>query len=133
MAIFKTPRISTANRMQLTLEESEIVYDSDLKHFFGGDGQTIGGIRIGANEQLKFFKEEIILNQNQISSGIINLQNTPDKPETVRLIPKNGIEQDNGDDFSVSNNQLVFSNLGLDGFLELGETIYIYYTSIIYS
>lgn len=43
MAIFKAPRITTADRIALVLGLSEIVYDTDLNGFFGGDGVTAGG------------------------------------------------------------------------------------------
>jgi hypothetical protein len=43
MAIFRVPRITTTQRSILLLEEGEIVFDTDLKKFFGGDGITLGG------------------------------------------------------------------------------------------
>jgi len=44
MAIFRVPRITTPLRSGLLLQEGEIVFDTDLKKFFGGDGITIGGV-----------------------------------------------------------------------------------------
>ena len=43
MAVFKVPRITTSLRQALLLEEAELVYDTNLKKFFGGDGVTLGG------------------------------------------------------------------------------------------
>lgn len=130
MAILKVPRLDTLTRENLVLDQSEIVYDTDVNAFFGGNGVDLGGIELGSQGGIRFFKEEKILNADQISSGIILLEKSPDKPSSVRLVPKHGIEQDYGDDFTVSGNQLVFKNLGLDGFLEENETVYIYYTAL---
>lgn len=44
MAIFRVPRITTPLRSGLLLQEGEIVFDTDLKKFFGGDGITVGGV-----------------------------------------------------------------------------------------
>lgn len=46
MAIFRVPRITTSLRSGLLLQEAEIVFDTDLKKFFGGDGITVGGIEL---------------------------------------------------------------------------------------
>ncbi len=48
MAVLKVPRITTADRTSLLLMASEIVYDTDLDLFFGGDGVTLGGFQIGS-------------------------------------------------------------------------------------
>jgi len=130
MAILKVPRLDTLTRVNLTLEASEIVYDTDVEAFFGGNGQVVGGIELGSQGGIRFYREEIILSDDQILSGTIVLQKVPDTPSSVRLVPKNGIEQDYNDDFLVNGNQVVFKDLGLDGFLEVGETVYIYYTAL---
>jgi len=49
MASIKLPRITTAQRTGITLLLGEIVYDTDLDKFFGGDGSTVGGFEIGSN------------------------------------------------------------------------------------
>lgn len=130
MAILKVPRLDTLTRTNLVLEASEIVFDTDVSAFFGGNGITQGGIELGSQGGVRFYREEIILNDDQILSGTILLQRTPDTPSSVRLVPKHGIEQDYSDDFIVSSNEVIFKNRGLDGFLESGETVYIYYTSL---
>ena len=48
MGIFKAPRIETADRTGLTLGIGEIVFDTDLEQYYGGDGSTAGGIAIGS-------------------------------------------------------------------------------------
>ena len=130
MAILKVPRLDTLTRENLVLEQSEIVFDIDTNSFFGGDGATQGGFELGYNGGVRFYKEEKILNADQINSGIIVLEKSPDNPTSVRLVPKHGIEQDYGDDFVVSGNELIFRDLGLDGFLEENEAVYIYYTAL---
>ena len=130
MAILKVPRLDTLTRENLILEQSEIVFDLDTNSFFGGDGSTLGGVELGYNGGVRFYKEEKILNADQIISGIIVLEKSPDNPTSVRLVPKHGIEQDYGDDFVVSGNELIFKDLGLDGFLEENEAVYIYYTAL---
>jgi hypothetical protein len=130
MAILKVPRLNTLTRVNLTLEASEIVYDTDVKAFFGGDGAVVGGIELGSQGGIRFYREEINLNDDQILSGTILLQKAPDTPSSVRFVPKHGIEQDYNDDFIVNGNEVIFKNLGLDGFLESGETVYIYYTEL---
>ena len=47
MAIFKAPKVTTAQRNTLILEVSELVYDMDQKAFYGGDGSTPGGFLVG--------------------------------------------------------------------------------------
>lgn len=81
---------------------------------------------------VRFYREKKILNTDQIFYGKIVLDKSPDNPTSVRLAPKHGIEQDYGDDFIVNGNELIFKNLGLDGFLEENEVVYIYYTALPY-
>jgi hypothetical protein len=47
MGKFLVPRITTADRTGLVLDVAEIVFDTDLEQYFGGDGSTSGGIAIG--------------------------------------------------------------------------------------
>jgi len=43
MGILRTPRASTTERMSITPDVSELVYDIDLDQLFTGDGFTVGG------------------------------------------------------------------------------------------
>ncbi len=46
MGKFKLPQLTTAQRVGLTLDAREIVYDTDLEELFYGDGSTIGGLTL---------------------------------------------------------------------------------------
>jgi hypothetical protein len=47
MGKFLAPKITTTDRTALTLDDGEIVYDTDLQEFYYGDGTTAGGILMG--------------------------------------------------------------------------------------
>ena len=66
MAVFRVPRITTEQRERLILLESEVVFDINLKKYFGGDSLTQGGFLIGAGTSLTNF-ERIPLTQQNIN------------------------------------------------------------------
>jgi len=123
MAIFKVPRITTAQRLGITLEAAEIVFDTNLSQFFGGDGSTAGGISIGAGISV----ETRVLTTQEITDKKLTLNTTPLTPSNILLTPEGGIPQRYGIDFTVSGNELSWNGLGLDGFLASGEYITIVY------
>ena len=47
MGVFRVPRATTEQRMSYVLQEAEIVFDTDLRSYFGGDGLTFGGFDVG--------------------------------------------------------------------------------------
>ncbi len=124
MAIFKTPRISTLQRMGLTLEDSEIVFDTDQKIFYGGNGSA-GGFPIGAG--IGSNVEMIALTAQNIANKFVVLNDEPLFPGSVELVPGGGIPQINGIDFSVTGNVLSWDGLGLDGFFEENEILIVKY------
>lgn len=63
MAVFRVPRITTVQRLPLLLDEGEIVFDTDLKTFFGGDGITLGG------------KELCYCDGNEAIDGVVTTEN----------------------------------------------------------
>ena len=121
MAIFKAPRVSTLDRLNLILEVSEIVYDVNLNLFFGGDGSTSGGFPLGKGSSPNTYI--IQLTQENIDSKNIVLPATPFYPNNVSLTPEGGIIQRNSIDYNIVDNILSWNGLGLDGYLEVGETI----------
>ena len=48
MGKFLVPRITTADRSGLTPDVGEIIFDTDLESYWGGDGSTAGGIPLGS-------------------------------------------------------------------------------------
>jgi hypothetical protein len=125
MAIFKVPRITSAQRLALALEASEIVFDTDTLRFFGGDGATLGGNEIGGGGFQT--QESFTLTSTELTSKSVTLSDAPNFPATVSLIPVGGIPQINGIDFSVTGQTLTWENLGLDNFLEVGDILVVQY------
>lgn len=126
MAIFKAPRTTTVQRMGLTLEESEIVYDIDQKIFYGGNGTTLGGFPVGSGVGANV--ETFVLDATDLSNKFITLLSEPLFPNSVTLVPDGGIPQRNGIDFEVIGDQISWSGKGLDGnFLELNDVLIIQY------
>ena len=81
---------------------------------------------------LKFYKnniETVILTFQQISDKKITLSKLPAFPDALSFIPTGGIAQKYGEDYTVVNNDIDWSGMGLDGFLEEGEEITISYQS----
>lgn len=52
MGKFLAPRITTADRVGLTLDTSELVFDTDTETYWFGDGATVGGIELAKAEQV---------------------------------------------------------------------------------
>ena len=125
MAIFKVPRITTAQRLTLTLESSELVFDTDEALFYGGDGTTVGGFLVGAGGSQ--YKDTFTLTLTDITNKYVMLTEVPNFPATVQLLPDGGIPQRNGIDFSVAGQQVSWDGLGLDNFLEVGDTFTVQY------
>lgn len=125
MAVFKAPRVSTSQRINLTLEASEIVYDTDQSIFYGGNGLDIGGFPLGFGGGSQLFVKT--LTASDISNKFVTLPDAAFYPEKVRLNIIGGIEQVNGIDFEVTDDIVSWSGLGLDNFLEEGEILLIHY------
>jgi hypothetical protein len=125
MAMFKAPKVTTAQRNTLTLEVSELVYDIDQKAFYGGDGATLGGFLVG--ETSGFVVEQIDLTPQDIENKLVTLSQTPLVPDAVILNIDGGIPQINGIDFIVQGNKISWTSLGLDGFLEESDVLIIQY------
>lgn len=124
MAIFKAPRITTGQRMELVLEESEIVYDVNHKLFYGGNGLSLGGAAIGSG--IGNTKEVFILDQSNLDEKGVTLTVSPLFPSSVTLVPSGGIPQINGIDFQIIGNDLTWEGLGLDNnFLEVNDMLII--------
>jgi len=125
MAIFKAPKVTTAQRNALTLDVSELVYDIDQKAFYGGDGSTQGGFLVG--ESSGFIVEKIQLTQADINNKFVTLVQTPLVPSAVIVDIYGGISQLSGIDFEVIGNKISWNELGLDGFLDNTDVLIVQY------
>lgn len=124
MAVLRVPRITTADRVGLVLAESEIVYDTTDKYFYGGDGTTSGGVAVGSG--FSFNCEVIEVTPAILSAKQFQLLKPP--TSSVVLIPEGGPAQIQGVDFSVSPLGIVsWNGLGLDGFVDLGDLFIVQY------
>jgi hypothetical protein len=130
MAILRVPKITTLARKELVFLEAEIVFDTDLGIFFGGDGTTQGGIELGSQGGIRIFQETFTITQENINSGLLVLARQPISPSTTSLVPTGGPPQVYGVDFEVINDTVSFNGLGLENFLEVGEKLIITYSSL---
>lgn len=124
MAIFKAPRITTAQRLPLLLQASEIVYDVDTKSFWGGNGITLGGFPLGAG----FAEGEtqiVTLTQEDIDNASVTLERLPLSPSFLTVEVIGGIIQLPGIDYETIGQELSWAELGLDDFLEVGDILII--------
>lgn len=125
MAIFKVPRITTIDRVDLLLQVGEIVYDIDSDIFYGGDGVSLGGFPIGSNSGSRVERKHIT--PQNIIDKYVTLDKTPALPNGVIVDMINGIKQINGIDFEVIGNKISWDGLGLDGFIDDTDILLIQY------
>lgn len=129
MAVFKTPRCTTAERLMFKLDPSEIVFDTDEQKFYGGDGATMGGFLIGGG-QLKdagFVVQYIEVSEQLLTAGRVKLVQLPLNPESTTLVMQGGLDQRNGVDFRIEDDYLVWDGLALDGFLDTEDVFIVEY------
>jgi hypothetical protein len=126
MAIFKAPRINSEQRSSLVLQEAEVVYDVDLKQYFGGDGILEGGFPLGKGTEP--YIQLITITNINISDKQIVLEKTVTNPSKTRLEFLNGTLQIYEIDYTISDgNKVVWESLGLDGFIEENDVIRVEY------
>lgn len=71
--------------------------------------------------------EKFELSTTDVNLKQVQLNKAPTNPSSVVVFPQGGIPQFSGIDFVVTDNILSWNNLGLDGFLQQGETIFVQY------
>lgn len=75
-------------------------------------------------------KQEVItITADMVADKFLMLQDTPSSTSSVQIFPQGGPMQIQGIDYSVIDNLIVWNFLGLDGFLEEGDKLIIYYNS----
>jgi hypothetical protein len=124
MAVFKVPKITTAQRESLVLSAAEIVFDTDSAVYFGGNDVSMGGFPLGASGGTSNV-ETFILDSQDITNKKVILSSEPFYPSSVQLTVAGGIQQINGIDFEVVGTELRWDGLGLDNFLEVNDTLII--------
>jgi hypothetical protein len=125
MAIFRVPRITTAQRERLVLLASEVVFDLDLKKYFGGDSSTLGGFLIGSNLGFRF--ERIEITEEHVQNKQVILEGTPFNPTAVSLTFEKGLPQVYGIDFTIQGRILSWNEKGLDGFIDDTDVLLVQY------
>jgi hypothetical protein len=126
MAIFKCPKITTAQRVVLMLQEAEIVFDSDQRRYFGGDNIRQGGFPLGEGSEPKV--EIRVITQFEVEDKFMTLQSTVNQPSLTKFHFINGTTQIIGIDYQIdAENTISWEGLGLDGFIEAGDVVRIEY------
>lgn len=128
MAIFKVPKINTENRASIVLDVSELVYDTDDTFFYGGDGETLGGRKVGS-DLVEQKREVIIIDQMIVQENRIMLQSQPLENFPILFFPEGGPQQVEEIDYTRISGGVSFVGLGLENFLEVGERVEIVYTT----
>lgn len=126
MAVFRCPKITTSQRLELVLTEAEIVFDIDQKRYYGGDNTRAGGFPIG--EGAEPLVELITISQEQVDNKQITLEFEVTNPSKTRFTFINGTTQLLGVDYEfLSSTVISWEQLGLDNFIEAGDVILIEY------
>lgn len=127
MAIFKVPRITSAQRLAIILEVAELVFDTTLNKYFGGDGVTQGGISIGASSVSDKVIDKITLTQSDIDNKQITLSKIPAVTDFVIVTPVGGVQQIYGEDFITIGNVVLWEGLTLENKLEVDDILLVQY------
>lgn len=64
MGKFLPPKITTTDRTGLTLDEGELVYDTDTVSLWIGDGSTAGGIEVGIGVGIRAWTDITVTDAN---------------------------------------------------------------------
>lgn len=126
MAIFKCPQITTDQRLELTLQEAEIVYDINLKKYFGGDNFRVGGFPLGEGSEPKV--EVRAISALEIQQKFLVLNSISYQPNLTKFHFINGTTQIIDIDYEINSESIVsWDGLSLDGFIEQGDIVRIEY------
>jgi len=127
MGVFKVPKATTAQRLTLVLDPAEIVYDTDLSLYFGGDGETMGGFPIG-NGTSTNLTQIITISESDVLNKSVTLSQKAYAVDSTVLYLEGSAPQVYGDDFEIIDEQtLSWDGLGLDGIISEGDKIVITY------
>lgn len=81
MSVFIPPKITTQVRMNLILQSGELVYDTDIKSLYVGDGNTLGGKKLSevSGEDFSLILNETAECAAQAYNRATNAQETADE------------------------------------------------------
>lgn len=100
---------------QLWLNKDE----KSIKYFNGTESLTLTQVSVNTT---------IVLTPQNISDKYVTLALAPKSPSQVSLVPEGGPNQVYAIDFTiVGSNKISWDGLGLDGFLEAGEHLFVSY------
>jgi hypothetical protein len=126
MAIFKCPKITTAQRQTILLQEAEIVYDIDERKYYGGDNFRLGGFPLGDGATPKI--ELRVITQAEVDQKYLKLEYTVYQASITKFQFINGTTQIIDVDFVVDPDGFIrWEDLGLDNFIEAGDVVRIEY------
>ena len=74
-------------------------------------------------------RDEVTITAEHIEQKKFLLSAPPITSTSVKLLPIGGLEQLNGIQFRVSGQFLSWDNLGLDGYMEVGQKFYVFYNA----
>ena len=92
-------------------------------NFFTGQFDIVSSGAGGGIAADKTVTEIFTLSAGDITAKQITLTNTPTDNSLVRMVVIDGVEQENGADFSVSGTTVSWNGLGLDGILITGDKL----------
>ena len=84
-------------------------------------------VKLSTLANFNFSSEVFTLTSTNISQSKITLSQTPLDPEGLSFLPDGGIPQRYGVDFTIVGNDIIWSGMGLDGFLEVNDVIRVSY------
>lgn len=84
-------------------------------------------IKLSTLANFNFSSEVFVLNNTNIIQGKLTLSQEPLDPQALSFLPDGGIPQRYGVDFTIVGNDIIWSGMGLDGFLEVNDIIRISY------
>ena len=84
-------------------------------------------VKLSTLANFNFSSEVFTLTSTNISQKKITLSQIPLDPEGLSFLPDGGIPQRYGIDFTIVGNDIIWSGMGLDGFLEENDVIRVSY------
>lgn len=122
-ANFKDPVADQASLPLLGNSQGDVRLVEDENVFYSWDGAAWNAVGSASSLQT----EKFTLDATDITNEYITLAFAPTTPLLTRLVVIGGPEQDYGNDFTVTGDQLSWNSLFLDGVLVSGDKLIITY------